>query len=190
MNETEPATAKASAPGYLARVSTVVQLLATVPLIVMMVHITANAFARKFFGHPLENTLELTQFWYLPLVVAFGYVLAVNTGEHTDAPILYQFFSPAGKIGATVISGVVTVLLCFAFAWYTFDNALYDMEIGRTGGVSGLVIWPVTFSMPIAFAFTGLLFAVQFTRNVRAMARGEDVEKDPGELSVDAMPPA
>lgn len=175
--------------GKMAVVSNVVQFLATIPLIAMMFHVTANAISRRFFGHPLHNTLELTQFWYLPLVVAFGFVLAVNAGEHTDAPIVYQFFTRQGKIAATAISAVLTVGLMLAFAWYSLQSALDDMDITRTGGVSGLTIWPVTFALPIAFGFMALLFTIYFIRHIRAGAGHEEPEadySDPTDVSLPA----
>lgn len=162
----------------LAVISGVVQFLAAIPLIVMMVHITANAISRRYFGHPLHNTLELTQYWYLPIIVAFGFVLAVNTGEHTDAPLFYQYFSRSGKLLATLLSAVLTVVTLLAFAWYSLQAALDDKEIERTGGVSGLTIWPVTFAMPIAFACMSVLFAFYFVRYIRNGFEHEEAETD------------
>lgn len=192
MNDTIPVDGEATRPGNAtARISTVVQVLACVPLIAMMLHVTANAFSRKFFGHPLVDTLEISQYWYLPIIVGFGFALAVNTGEHTDAPILYQLFSAPGKLAATAISGVVTVALGAAFTWYTLTQALADMEIGRTGGTSGLVIWPATFAMPIGFGVMTVLFVIQFARKVRAMAVGEEASaEDSADLTTDVLPPA
>jgi TRAP-type C4-dicarboxylate transport system permease small subunit len=120
-------------------------------IIVMMFHIVGNALARTFWNSPLENTLEITEFWYMPILGLLGIVVAEARKQHIIVDIVYVYFPRIAQRGIYVLICVVTAVLMVAFAWYGLEAAQHSHEIRRTGGVTGLPIWPVYYLVPVSF---------------------------------------
>jgi len=46
---------------------------------------------------------------------------------------------------------VIVALFSLVLAYFTFREALNNMEIRKTSGASGLLIWPATFVAPLSY---------------------------------------
>ncbi|MBM9465593.1 TRAP transporter small permease [Aeromicrobium sp. YIM 150415] len=147
---------------------------------VMMLHITANALLRAFANRPLANTLEITQYWYLPIVAFLGFIAAQHRGQHVAADLVYQLLPPVTKRFVLGISFLVVAVVSVGFAWFGLQEALHSFDIRRTAGVSDLPAWPPYFLVPLAFGS----LSIQFTyAGLRALRYGEGVD-DPAEADV------
>jgi TRAP-type C4-dicarboxylate transport system permease small subunit len=137
-----------------------VHAVASVVLIVMMVHILANVVSRKFFGHSLPNTLELTQYYYLPMLAMVGMIAAQHSGEHITAEMFTQRFSRRElritEIGADLICAAVS----FGIVYYSFDRAMHGLDVRLEYGVTSLQVWPMLFVIPLCFGVMGLQLLV------------------------------
>jgi TRAP-type C4-dicarboxylate transport system permease small subunit len=120
-------------------------------IFIMMLHVVANALGRAFWNSPLENTLEMTEFWYMPVLGLLGIVVAEARKQHIIVDIVYVYFPRIAQRCIYVVICVVTAVLMAAFAWYGLEAAQYSHEIRRTGGVTGLEIWPVYYLVPVSF---------------------------------------
>ncbi len=150
---------------------------------VMMVHITANAISRTFLNDPMPNTLEITQYWYLPIVAFLGFIAAQFRGQHVAADLLYERFPQVTKRYVMFAVFAVAAILSLGFARFGWEEALHAKEIGRTAGVSDLPAWQPYFLAPIAFASLTLQFGYAA---VMALLTGaeEGPAGDPDELLV------
>ncbi|GAA1541260.1 TRAP transporter large permease subunit [Nocardioides humi] len=155
-------------------------------LIAMVLHVSANALLRALAGHPLDNTLEYTQFWYLPAIVFAGFLTAARRGEHIRASLIFDNLPSRLQRPVWALVSVVSATLSGGFAYYSLLEALDNREKGLTGGVSTVVIWPVTFIVPLMFA----LLALQFLADALRAPRAEMVEigeQDTDLVSVDSL---
>ncbi|WP_280462236.1 TRAP transporter small permease [Nocardia carnea] len=157
------------------RLRLLIEVPAVIVLFVMMIHVTANALLRAFASSPIQNTLEITQYIYLPIIALLGFMAAQARGEHIVADLVTHYFPrPARR---AVLSGgyVLALIVTAGFAWFGLEEALHARDIGQTAGVSTLVSWPVLFLVPVAFA----VLTVQFGfAAVRALRGAEDETED------------
>ncbi|MCR1786269.1 TRAP transporter small permease [Nocardioides carbamazepini] len=160
-------------------------LLIEVPAVVvtfaMMVHVTANALMRTFANDPLPNTLEITQYWYLPIIAFLGFIAAQARGQHIAADLIYERFPEATKRYVLAVLSVLAAVVCLGFAWFGWGEAVHAKDIGKTAGVSNLVAWPPYFLVPLCF---GILFVQFLYAAVRAIVKGDDqhVVTDPDDV--------
>lgn len=157
-----------------------IEVPAVIVLFVMMIHVTANALLRAFASSPIQNTLEITQYIYLPIIALLGFMAAQARGEHIVADLVTHYFPL--RVRRWVLFGgyVLTMLVCAGFAWYGLQEAIHAREIGKTAGVSTVESWPVYFLVPIAF---GVLAVQVGFAAVRALRGGEDEDATDTEVN-------
>jgi len=157
-----------------------IEVPAVIVLFVMMIHVTANALLRAFASHPIPNTLEITQYIYLPIIALLGFMAAQARGEHIVADLVTHYFPTSVRRAVLAGGYVLAALVMFGFAWYGLEEALHAREIGRTAGVSTVVSWPVFFLIPLSFGVFGIQLCLA---SVRAL-RGAEDETDPIDAEV------
>jgi len=138
----------------------IVAIPAVVVLFVMTLHVVANALMRTFLRQPIPDTLEVVQFWYLPIIALLGMIAAQQAGQHIAAELIYDKLTPQGKKIYSSVGLVLCMAVSIGFVWFGGLEAIHAAEIGRTSGPTGLPIWPVYFLVPITFG----TLAVQFAR--------------------------
>jgi TRAP-type C4-dicarboxylate transport system permease small subunit len=155
-------------------------LLIEIPAIIitfaMMLLIAANAVLRTWFDRPIDNSLELVQYWLLPALALLGFVAAQSRSQHITTDLVYKFLPGSAQRVVLTLGFVVSAVVAVGFAWFGWSEALHNLEIRRTAGVSTLPSWPVYFLVPLSF---GLLAAQWAVAAVRAM-RGEEFEDAEG----------
>src|SRR5690606_34223547 len=144
-----------------------VDAVAAAVLLLLMVHVSLNAFMRSFLNHPLQNTLEVTQYWYLPLVALLGLTTAMRNGEHLGADLLVDRLSKRGQDILAGFLGLVSTAFCAAVAYFSVWEASDAMRIGLTGGATAIPIWPVTFVAPFSFTVLTVLFLARSLHELR-----------------------
>jgi TRAP-type C4-dicarboxylate transport system permease small subunit len=161
------------------------ELLIEIPAVVvtfaMMVHITANALLRTFKNDPLPNTLEITQYWYLPIIAFLGFIAAQARGQHIAADLIYERFPEATKRYVLAVLSVLAAVVCVGFAYYGWGEAQHAREIGKTAGVSDVTAWPPYYLVPLAFG----VMTIQFLYSaVRVVVTGDEqqVVTDPDDV--------
>jgi TRAP-type C4-dicarboxylate transport system permease small subunit len=147
------------------------ELLIEVPAVivtfVMMFHITANAILRTWFNKPVAHTLEITEYWYLPLVAFLGFIAAALRGQHIAADLIFEQLPRVTRRFVLALLLLVSALTCFGFARFGWDEAVHAQEIGQTAGVSELVAWPTYYLAPISFGALTVIFAWEAVRALR-----------------------
>ncbi|GAA3742240.1 TRAP-type C4-dicarboxylate transport system permease small subunit [Spinactinospora alkalitolerans] len=134
---------------------------------VMMLHITANALLRTFAQSPIPNTLEIVQYWYLPIVAFLGFIAAQHRGQHIAADLVYAMLPRPVRRAVLVGGCALCSVLSAGFAWFGWGEAVHAMEIGMTAGVSEVVSWPAYFLVPFAFGSLTVQFALAAARAIR-----------------------
>lgn len=175
----DPAAGKRFRPELL------VEIPAIVVMFIMMIHITANALMRTFARSPLPNTLEITEYWYMPIIVFIGFVAAQMRGEHTKADFI---FNALPKVTHRYVLGVAYAaisIVCVGFAWFGFQEAMTAFEVRRMAGSSHVVSWPTYFLPPLAFGVMIVQFAYASVHSLRGGTIVERDELDDLEVEID-----
>lgn len=142
---------------------------AALALFLLMFHIMANAVLR-YFGSPLDGTLEHTAFWYMPILAFLGFVVAQRRREHIEARIMFDRMPDASQRAMEFIVGAIIIVFCLLLAYFGWVEALDGYAVGRTAGASGVVIWPFVFAVPVGYGLMAvqvLLDMVRFARTGR-----------------------
>ncbi|MBY6412635.1 TRAP transporter small permease [Rhodococcus sp. BP-252] len=149
------------------RLFKIVEIPAVVGLFAMMVHTVANAFSRTVFGEPITGTLERVQYWYMPLVVLLGFVIAMHRGEHVWADMFFTRFPRASKRYVAAGASIVCAAVCILAAVYSFAHAQHNRAIELTAGLTDIAAWPLTYLVPITFAIFGTQYLVLTSKQLR-----------------------
>ncbi|WP_244928924.1 TRAP transporter small permease [Nocardioides sp. W7] len=140
------------------------ELLIEVPAVLitflMMLHVTANAVMRTWFDSPIDNTLEMVEYWYLPLVAFLGFIAAQHRGQHIAADLVFEMLPAVTKRFVLAFVFVLCSVVVAGFAWFGWGEAMHAKEIGKTAGVSDLIAWPAYFLVPLAFGSLTIQFLV------------------------------
>lgn len=144
-----------------------IEVPAVVIIFLMMGHVTANAVMRTWFNRPLDNTLEMVEYWYLPLVAFLGFIAAQHRGQHIAADLVFEMLPTVTKRFVLAIVFVLCSVVVAGFAWFGLGEALHAKEIGKTAGVSDLIAWPAYFLVPLAFGSLTIQFLVAAWKAIR-----------------------
>lgn len=159
--------------------------LGAVSLILMMLHVVANAILRQYFRSPVYGTNELVEYWYLPVIALLGIIAAFIRGEHISVALLYDRMKPGNQREFKILADILGVLVSAGFAWFGLLEAIRMMGFGATAGVTTIPIWPVSFLVPIVFTLLAVLYLLSFVAEIRG--NGEDVSRDIGNPEVAAL---
>ena len=157
------------------RLRLLIEVPAVIVLFVMMLHVTANALLRTFASSPIQNTLEITQYIYLPIIALLGFIAAQARGEHIVADLVTHHFPRPARRGVLFTGYTAALIVTGGFAWFGLEEALHARDIGQTAGVSTVVSWPALFLVPIVFAVLTVQFGIAA---VRALRGAEDVDEN------------
>lgn len=156
-------------------ITVLIELPAVLAILALMVHITLNALSRSFFNHPVPNTLEVSQYWYMPLIVLLGFVAAQHRNQHVAADVLFELLPKSTRRYVLSFAMVAATVVSAGFTWFSAEEAMHQASIRATAGTSSLPSWPVQFVVPVVTALLTLQFAAA---TIRALRTKEFVQLD------------
>ncbi|WP_235737180.1 TRAP transporter small permease [Nocardioides alcanivorans] len=93
-----------------------IEVPAVIVTFVMMVHVTLNAVLRRYFGSPIDYTLEITQYWYMPILAFLGFMAAQRRGQHIAADLIFQMLPTVSRRFVLASFYLVAAVLVAALA--------------------------------------------------------------------------
>lgn len=134
-------------------------VLASVALLLMMLHVTADVAARASGGLNLIGTVEIVSFYYMILLVMLPMGFVELRNEHIRVDLFVQMMPPRAQFVLYILSA----LLCLAFFAMMFRQSLLDAwnsTLRKETVMSNYIffIWPSRWALPIGFL--GLILAV------------------------------
>jgi TRAP-type C4-dicarboxylate transport system permease small subunit len=176
---TSTATPKRVKSGARRRIrpALLVEIPAIAVMFIMMLHITANALLRTFANAPIASTLELTEYWYMPVIVFVGFIAAQMRKEHVKADFIYNFLPHSMRPYVLGAGYVLVTLVSAGFAWFGLGEALIAFDVRRLAGASELPAWPTYFLAPLSFGVLTVQFAVFSVQSFRGQT-ANDPDRD------------
>lgn len=148
-------------------VALLAQIVGTTALVALMLQVSLNGILRRILGVQIPLTLEMTEWWYMPLLASAGIALAAVWGEHFYVDLVFETLALGGKRILAAFAGILTLLLTLATTWFSLRQALEETAIGRYEPVTGLPTWPLYFVIPLAFAAFSAILIASLTRLFR-----------------------
>lgn len=125
------------------RISSVAAVAAGFALVALALNVAADVLARATTGRPLQQTLELTTFWWMPLLIALSYALTEREREHITVTLLLDRLPDRTR---RYVEGSFTALgaaLVVLLAWYATADAIAATEVRLAApSTPPLAYWP------------------------------------------------
>lgn len=160
-----------------------IEVPAVIVIFVMMGHVVANAALRTWWDDPIDHTLEIVEYWYLPLVAFLGFIAAQHRGQHIAADLIYERLPTRVRGAVLFVMLLICAVVSLGFAWFGWDEARHAQEIRLTAGVSTVPAWPTYYLVPLAFGSLTLQFGYGALRALLRPAR-DHVMTDPDDAMV------
>lgn len=157
--------------------ATALQALGGVALLLLMFHSVANSLSRKLFDFPLAGTTEYAGMWYLAGIAFAGCVVAQRERQHIEVRLLFDRLPKSHQKDLTIFAYLLSLGVLVVLTWSTLTEAMHNLDIGLTAGVTGIVVWPATFFPPLAFAALTLYALAGLLRTVTASRPRADAGK-------------
>lgn len=141
-------------------------VLTTIVLLMALLHIIVNALSRHFFESPIDATNELVAYWYMPILALVGFLVAHEQGEHIKVSLILDRLQEPSRRMFLVFARCLGIVLFVALAWFGLEEAIKNFSVGMTAGVTSIIIWPVSFVVPVVFVLMAILFVLDIARTV------------------------
>lgn len=164
-----------------------IELLAVIGIFAMMFHVSLNAFMRTLFSAPLFGTLELTSFWYLPLVAALGFIAAQLRREHIKADLVFEMMPRFAQIITFVVVTVACATVSALIFYYGLGEALHALSIGTTAGNTEYQTWFFQALTALAFLFLAVHYLTQVAVALRKGELPGEGKPDSGSTVQEAL---
>ena len=132
---------------------------AAIAVVLLAVSVFFDVIGRTIFHAPLTGTLEMTAYWWMPMLTLLAFAFTERQQEHIKVTILLDALPLRMR---QIVEGSFSILatgLLVALTWYTLVDAMHSARIGETTpGTPPVAIWPFKF---VAVAGAGML-SLQF----------------------------
>lgn len=150
-----------------------------IAIVAMVIHILAEVIGRSFFNHPIPGTLDYVTYYYMVIVSFVGMYMGQRRREHVSVTMVIDRLGIRARLILTVLGNLLTAVLLGLFVWLGAENALHQMALGEYSGagVSGVIIWPARFIVPITlgmFLITLVAQTIEYIRKPTTLLTDEE----------------
>ena len=128
-------------------------LVAILAILVMMLHICADVVLRSFFSSPIVGTLEITTFYYMPIVATLPVAIAQLRNEHIEVEVFTQGLSARASAWLFLFNCLIIIPYLAGLFYFSLLDAIKKTKIGEFIGLVGwdLQVWPSRWTISVAY---------------------------------------
>lgn len=137
-------------------------LVASLMVLLLILHVSADVVMRNVFNAPLAGTIELVSNWYMIAITFLPLALVERRDAHITVEVLTEMMRPKVVrvliILATLLAMVAMGMLC----WRSWLEAMSNYRRGSVLMIAGsdtLPVWPSYFLLPAGFGLASLMAA-------------------------------
>lgn len=147
------------------RMSAVFAYGAAVAIILLALNVFVDVIGRKFFNTPFLGTLEMTAYWWMPMLTLFAFAFTEQRQEHIKVTILLDALPVRMRQIVEGSFGILATGLLVALTYYTLVDALRSAGFQQTTpSAPPVLIWPFKFVAVAGVAMLSLQAAATTTR--------------------------
>ncbi len=145
------------------RLTKVLLWMAGLAIFLMMVHVGLDIALKYFFSSPVPSTLEITTYYYMPLVALAPIAILQRERGHI---VVELFTHSASKRLRSFLDGVMALLAAGfmgLMGWFSTIEAIRKTERGEFVFVTyfDLLVWPARWIVPVTAAVFVLVALLQ-----------------------------
>jgi len=160
--------------------------LATLFLLAMMIHVSADVVLKYVLNRPIPGTLEIVSAYYMVGGVFLPIAMVEILRASISVDVAYQFM-PRGMKAFCMFFGILaSAAVYLVLAWTSWGDAMRSLTINEVMmGTVMVSVWPSRFVLPFSFLLAGavcLWYLYQFftseevrTRLIEAKEAEEEV---------------
>jgi len=132
--------------------------LTTIPIILMMGHITVDVLLKFLFNTHIQGTLEVVSYYYMIAVVLMPLAFVELTRQSIAVDMFFLMFPKWLQYATTHVVLLISAATYGGLAAVTWPDALHALRIRESMmGSANIAIWPARFLLPIALSLTALV---------------------------------
>lgn len=134
-------------------------------VLLMALNTCINVVARFVFGEGLFFAGEINRILII-LITFAGIGFAARLGRHIRMSAFFDMLPDKGRKFVMIIVAIVTAIIMFALAYFSFQYVVSVYERGRILPALGFEIWWIYIWVPLGFAITGLQYLLTAYKNL------------------------
>lgn len=152
-------------------------------IVLMALTIVVDVISRFFWNAPMAGALDVSTYWWMPIVAAAPMAYTQLRGEHIEITMLVDRLGEQHRRYATMIALGVSAAVVSLAAYITLQAAIVAMGHAEAATiVRWIYIWPTRFALAAALALLAIalvadLFRVLLGFEDRSEPASEDVEE-------------
>jgi TRAP-type C4-dicarboxylate transport system permease small subunit len=104
-------------------------LIAGLALVALVLNVAVDVIVRATDGRPLGRTLEMTTYWWMPVLVTLSYAIAEREREHITVTMLLDRMPTRSRQYVEGAFSAVGTAVVAALTWYTILDAVASTEM-------------------------------------------------------------
>lgn len=156
-------------PGFLGSIdnlfSKIEAIMLAMGVLLMALNTCINVVARFVFGEGLFFAGEINRILII-LITFAGIGFAARLGRHIRMSAFFDMLPDKGRKFVMIIVAIVTAIIMFALAYFSFQYVVSVYERGRILPALGFEIWWIYIWVPLGFAITGLQYLLTAYKNL------------------------
>tara|TARA_R110002124_G_scaffold95189_1_gene239342 strand:+ start:3072 stop:3632 length:561 start_codon:yes stop_codon:yes gene_type:complete len=141
-------------------------------LILMVIHVCAEAIGRYAFNQPLPMTIEIVAYYYLVAIIFWSLAGVEMSDSHTKVELLSEVVSPRASAVADTVSGILSVGILALMTIAACHEAIAQTRVlaVASGPFFDLPVWPARWLVPTGLVmFLAVLVMRTWTAERRAV---------------------
>ena len=134
-------------------------------VLLMALNTCINVVARFVFGEGLFFAGEINRILII-LITFAGIGFAARLGRHIRMSAFFDMLPDKGRKFVMIVVSIVTAVIMFALAYFSFQYVVSVYERGRILPALGFEIWWIYIWVPLGFAITGLQYLLTAYKNL------------------------
>ncbi|WP_027696635.1 TRAP transporter small permease [Vibrio litoralis] len=156
-------------PGFLGSIdnlfSKIEAIMLATGVLLMALNTCINVVARFVFGEGLFFAGEINRILII-LITFAGIGFAARLGRHIRMSAFFDMLPDKGRKFVMIVVSIVTAVIMFALAYFSFQYVVSVYERGRILPALGFEIWWIYIWVPLGFAITGLQYLLTAYKNL------------------------
>jgi TRAP-type C4-dicarboxylate transport system permease small subunit len=149
------------------RASAVAALVAGLALVSLILNVAVDVILRATDGRPLGRTLEMTTYWWMPLLITLSYAITEREREHITVTMLLDRMPTRSRQYVEGAFSAVGAAVVAALTWYTILDAVASTEIRlAANSTPPLEYWPAKILAAIGLSLFTLQMAATTFRHL------------------------
>lgn len=152
-------------------ISAALMVVASIALMLMMVHVSADVVGKFVFSQPIPMTLEMVSNYYMVAVVFLPFAAVERMNGNIHVELIYTHLPRVIRRVLDLVSYVLFAGLLYLLTTSTWNVAIKKFNVGEfIMGSYAVPIWPTRFLLPLGCCLALALVLVRIGRTVVLLA--------------------